>query len=61
MFYEAIKINIYGMGEMRVANLDIRYSLNTQKSIVGTLGGGEGFITLSRVNGNFEVFGVDRS
>ncbi len=48
-----------GMGEMRVTNLDIRYSLNTQKSIVGTLGGGEGSITLSTVNGNVEVIGVD--
>lgn len=48
-----------GIGEISVTNLDITYSLNTQKSLIGTLGDGEGSITLSTVNGNVEVLGFD--
>lgn len=48
-----------GIGEKSVTNLDITYSLNTQKSLIGTLGDGEGSITLSTVNGNVEVLGFD--
>ena len=50
---------IDGIGEVSVTNLDITYSLNTQKSIVGTLGDGKGSITLSTVNGNVGVLGAD--
>jgi hypothetical protein len=48
-----------GMGEISVTNLDITYSLNTQKLLIGTLGDGEGSITLSTVNGNVDMLGVD--
>ena len=48
-----------GIGEIIVSDLDITDSLSTSKSLTGTLGDGEGSITLSTVNGNIEVIGFD--
>ena len=47
------------IGEINVSNLVITDSLSTSKSLTGTLGIGEGSITLSTVNGNIEVMGFD--
>jgi hypothetical protein len=48
-----------GTGKINVYDLDITDSLSTSKSLTGTLGNGEGSITLSTVNGNIEVLGFD--
>jgi len=46
---------VAGTGAIIVSDLDIEDSLSTSKSLTGTLGNGEGSITLSTVNGNIEI------
>jgi hypothetical protein len=48
-----------GIGQINVSDLDITDSLNTSKSLTGTLGNGEGSIVLSMVIGNIEVIGFE--
>jgi hypothetical protein len=50
---------VNGNGEIIVSDLDIKDSSSTSKSLTGTLGDGEGSITLSTINGNIEVIGFD--
>ena len=50
---------VAGAGVIIVSDLDIEDSLSTSKSLTSTLGNGEGSITLSTVNGNIEIFGLN--
>lgn len=51
--------NVSGIGEIDVYNLDIIDSNSTNKSLKGTLGNGEGIISLMTANGSIEVLGFE--
>ena len=55
----ALSATIGVVGDIIVSDLDIADSLSTPKALSGTLGEGEGSITLSTVNGKIEVIGFD--
>jgi len=52
-----ISATVNGIGQIIVSNLDI--TLSTSRSLTGTLGNGEGSISLSTVNGTIEIIGFE--
>lgn len=54
-----LSATIGGVGDIMVSDLDVVDSLSTPKALSGTLGEGEGSITLSTDNGIIEVIGFD--
>ena len=51
--------NVDKTGKIVVSDLDFTESWSADKSVIGTLGNGEGSISLNTVNGNIEVWDFD--